>query len=226
MYKIATAKSFGISDENTNNTFIKKDYNDKIMALIATGLQSMLIGQFAANGLLGQSSAQLAAALSQGITLNILATAQVSTVDTGTAGAGVGASKVLGVNPGALTPMMIGQFAAQGMLGTMSSALANAISNAFCIWFLASNQTTTVHSGVGAGVGQGVVTGLSPSGMENMITGMMAANGLLGTYSPKLASAVANSIVPHLLSMGTVITPIAGPPSPTASTGTGSGKVL
>jgi len=122
--------------------------------------------------------------------------------------------------------MMIGQFASQGMLGSMSSALANAISNAFCIWFLASNQTTTVHSGVGAGVGQGFVTGLNPSAMGNMITGMMAANGLLGTYSPKLASAVANSIVPHLMSMGQVITPIAGPPSPSASSGTGSGKVL
>jgi hypothetical protein len=196
------------------------------MALVATGLQGMLIGQFAANGLLGTSTAQLANALSQGICLNLLATAQVTTVDSGTAGAGVGASKVIGINPGALIPMMIGQFASQGMLGTMSVALAAAISNGFCTWFLASNQTQTVHSGVGAGVGQGTVVGLSPSGMANMIKGMMAANGLLGTYSPKLADAIGNAIVPHVMSMGVVITPIVGPPSPSGSSGTGTGKVL
>lgn len=196
------------------------------MALVATGLQGMLIGQFAASGILGPNSAQLANALAQGICLNILATAQVTTIDAGTAGAGVGASKVVGINPGALTPMMIGQFAAQGMLGSMSAALATAISNGFCTWFLASNQTQTVHSGVGAGVGQGTVVGLSPSGMANMIKGMMAANGLLGTQSPKLADAIANAIVPHIMSMGTVVTPIIGPPSPSGSSGTGTGKVL
>lgn len=196
------------------------------MALVASGLQGIMIGQFASAGMLGSSASQLASALSQGICLNILSTAQVQTVDTGTAGAGAGVSKVIGVNPGALIPLMVGQFSSQGLLGPYSANLARAISTAFCTWFLASNQTSTVHSGVGLGVGQGKVIGLSPSAMGNMIRGMMAANGLLGTYSPKIASAVGTAIATHVLSVGVVITPIVGPPSIAPSAGSGFGKVL
>ncbi len=196
------------------------------MALVSSGLQGIMIGQFASAGIVGSSASQLASALSQGICINILSTAQVQTVDAGTAGAGTGVSKVIGINPGALTPMMIGQFASQGLIGPYSAGLARAISTAFCTWFLASNQTSTVHSGVGLGVGNGKVIGLSPSAMGNMIRGMMAANGLLGTYSPKIATAVGTAIASHVLAMGVVVTPILGPPSIAPGAGSGFGKVL
>lgn len=196
------------------------------MALVAGALQGLLLGQFAANGILGSSSPQLASALANGITTNILATANVTTVDAGTLGAGVGNSKVIGINSGDLKPMMIGMFAAQGMLGTHSAPLASAISDAFCIWFLAGNQTITSHAGVGLGVGTGKVIGLTPAAMEGILVGMLASSGILGIYSPKLAKAVANSIVPHILAMGMVITPIVGNPNILPGGGAGFGKVL
>jgi len=195
------------------------------MALVATALEGLLISQFASSGILGTSSPLLAKALSLGISTNILAMAQVTTVDTGTAGAGVGTSTVLGISAGILGPLMVGNFASVGMLGAFSAPLALAISQGFGIWFL-TNQTTTVHAGVGLGVGTGKVIGLDPGSMGQMIQGFMASFGLLGTFSPLLAQAVALSIVTHILATGTVITPIAGPPSIVPSAGTGIGKVL
>ena len=195
------------------------------MALVGTALEGLLIAQFASSGILGVSSPQLAKALSLGISLNILAMAQVTTVDSGTAGAGVGTSTVIGISAGILGPLMVGQFAAVGMVGPFSAPLALAISQAFGIWFL-TNQTTTTHAGVGLGVGVGKVIGLDPGSMGTQIQGMMASMGLLGTFSPLMAQAVANSIVPHILATGTVITPIAGPPSIVPAAGSGFGKVL
>lgn len=195
------------------------------MALVASALQGLLIAEFASSGILGTASPQLASALSQGITLNILAMAQVQTVDVGTAGAGVGSSTVLGISAGILGPLMIAQFASAGMLGTFSAPLALAISKAFGTWFL-TNQTVTVHAGVGLGAGVGKVIGLDPGSMGSQIKAFMAAAGLLGTFSPLLAQAVANSIVTHILATGIVATPIAGPPSIVPAGGTGFGKVI
>jgi len=196
------------------------------MALVASAFKGLLIGQFAAQGMLGKSTPSLATAISDAVTINILSTAIVQTVDSGTLGGGVGTSKVLGINSAALKGLMVGQFASQGMLGQYSPKLAGAISEAFALWFLAGNQTQTTHSGVGLGVGQGKVTGLTPSAMEAILIGMLGANGMLGQYSPKLAKAIANSIVPHVLSSGTVITPILGAPNIVGGAGVGVGKIL
>src|SRR5271154_2432958 len=100
------------------------------MALIASAFEGLLMAEFASSGVLGTASAQLANALSQGISINILSQAQVITIDTGVAGAGVGNSTVLGISAGILGPIMVGNFASLGMLGTFSSPLAMAISNA------------------------------------------------------------------------------------------------
>lgn len=185
----------------------------------------MLMGQFAANGLLGTGTPALAQGLSLGIAGNILATGLVQTVDVGTAGAGVSTGKIIGPNPGVLTPLLIGQMSAGGFLGVAAVPMATAISLAFCSWFLAGNLVTTVNAGVGVGVATGIVTGLQPPAMQSMLMGTLAASGMLGIQIPQLATAVANAIVPHLLSMGIYIAPIAGPPSIVPSGGSGFGKI-
>jgi hypothetical protein len=195
------------------------------MALVGSALEGLIIAQCAASGILGVSTPQLAKALSLGISLNILATAQVITVDAGTAGAGVGTSTVLGISAGILGPLMVGNFASVGMVGPFSAPLALAISQAFGIWFL-TNQTTTIHAGVGLGAGTGKVVGLVPATMGTQIQGFMASFGLLGTFSPLLAQAVALSICTHILATGIVVTPIAGPPSIVPAAGSGNGKIL
>lgn len=195
------------------------------MALVPAALQGLLIGEFASNGILGTSTPSLATALSLGISANILAQAQVQTVDTGVAGAGVGNGTVVGVTAGILGPLMVGTFASQGLLGTFSASLALAISTAFATWFLTA-QAITTSAGVGVGAGVGTVIGLDPGSMGTEIAGMMAANGLLGTFSPMLAQAVAQAIVPCVMANSVVIVVIAGSPSIVPAVGSGFGKVL
>jgi hypothetical protein len=185
----------------------------------------MLMGQFAANGLLGTGTPALAQGLSLGIAGNILATGLVQTVDAGVVGAGVSTGKIIGPNPGVLTPLLIGQMAAGGFLGVAAVPMATAISLAFCTWFLAGNLVITVNAGVGVGVATGIVSGLQPSAMQTMLLGTLAGSGMLGVQIPQLAQAVANSIVPHLLTMGIYIAPITGSPSIIPGAGSGFGKI-
>lgn len=195
------------------------------MPLVPTALQSLLIGQFAANGLLGTATPQLAQGLSLGIAGNILATGVVQTIDAGTLGAGVSTGKIIGPNPGVLTPLLLGQMAAGGFLGVSAAPMALAISVAFCTWFLAGNLVITVNAGVGLGVATGIVSGLTPGAMQAMLLGTLAGSGMLGIQIPQLAQACAMSIVPHLLSMGIYIAPITGPPSIVPGAGSGFGKI-
>lgn len=196
------------------------------MPLVAEAFKGILIGSMASKGILGQYAPNLADAISQGVTNNILAEAIVQTIDTGVSGAGVGISKVLGINQGILTPLMIGQFSQNGLLGEYGlGPLPSAISEAFATWFTAGNITSTIHAGVGQGVGIGKVFSLVPQSMQAMILGFMVQNGINGTYNNNVAAAVAGAIVPHILSAGIVTVPIQGV-GILPSAGTGIGKIL
>jgi len=198
------------------------------MALVASAFKSILIGQMASNGMTGSYDPQLADAISQGVTVYILSVPIcIQTVDSGQLGAGTGSSKVFGINQGILFPLMQGQFASEGLLGTFGTGgpLPNAISSAFSIWFNANNQTQTFHSGVGNGVGVGQVVNLDPSLMSSSIMSFMPGDGILGQYAPNVARAVGQSIVPHMLSAGRVVTPISGGGTVPGG-GSGQGKII
>lgn len=195
------------------------------MALTAPSLEGLLLGQFAANGILGSYTPQLAKAISLGISTYFLSANKVVTVDGGVMAGGYGFSTVVGINSGVLTPMLIGTMAQNGILGTFQVPLATAISVAFATWFV-SNQTITTHPTVGTGFGVGEVIGLEPSGMEAALIGFMSQFGILGVYQPKLCNAIANAVVPHILSAGKVFTPITGNGSIIPSGGAGFGFVV
>ena len=195
------------------------------MALSPSNLQNLLQAQFSANGIAGQAGPEVSNALSTAIYTSIIANAQVTTIDVGSAGSGVGSSTVLGINAGVLAPLMIANFSSAGIVGAYSAALALAISTAFATWFL-TNQTQTIHTGVGVGTGTGKVVGLDPTSMGSLITSFMAAEGVAGTFSSPLSQQIALANVTHVLAVGTVFTPIVGSPSPSPSTGTGFGKVF
>lgn len=195
------------------------------MALLAGALESALLGQFVTNGIRGSYTPQLAKAISLGISTYFLAANKILTVDAGVIAGGRGVSTVLGINAGALTPLLIGTMAQNGLLGTFQPNLAIAISTAFATWF-ASNQTITTHPAVGTGAGVGKVIALVPSGMESALIGFMAAQGILGTYQPKLSKAIAAAVVPHILTAGLVFVPISGSSSIIPGGGSGIGTVV
>lgn len=198
------------------------------MALNASTFKSMLIGEMASNGMTGQYVPQLSDSIAQGVTTYILGVPVcIQTSDSGLTGGGTGSSKVVGINQGILFPLMVGQFSSESLLGPYGiNNLPKAISSAFSNWFNSFNQTQTTHSGVGTGVGVGRVINLDSSAMSNAIIGFMAQNGIIGEYHENIARAVGQSIVPHVLMVGTVTTPINGGGAIPPASGTGTGKII
>jgi len=198
------------------------------MALDGGILGTLMVSQFSAQTMVGIMMPSLCYALSYGIVLSFLAMNTVETADVGVAVAGVGIGKMSGINPGALIPLMIAQFAGRGINGLYMPNLSIAISNAVCVHFLADNVATTASVGVSIGTGVGKVGSLIPTTMTAAIIAQMEIEGILGLMHPLFADAVANAVCIHILSMGIVNVVIVGAPTPIPpipSVGLGIGKI-
>jgi len=198
------------------------------MALNGGVLGTLMISQFNANLMVGLMVPNLCYAISNGIVLSFLAMNTVQTFDVGIATTGVGIGKMSGINPGALIPLMVSQFAARNIRGIYIVNIATAISTAVCIHFLANNIATTVSIGVSVGTGVGKVYSLVAPTMTAAIISQMIAFNVRGIIHPPFADAVATAVCLHILSMGIVNVVIAGAPTPVPtipSVGIGIGKI-
>lgn len=185
-------------------------------------LTPIVISNLASVGMLGSSASQLAAGLANGLSIYATTSIIFQSVDIGTLGSGVGSGVGILVPP-AITASMVGSFAANGMLGVMSSPLATGIAQAFMQSFaLATISTFSPTVGVGTGTGVCVP---NPGASIGIFAAAFASAGMLGISALQLATAVAtglDSILPS--STGAVV--ITGSPSNSPSSSTGLGKLL
>jgi hypothetical protein len=169
--------------------------------------------------MIGVGTPKLAAGIVAG-TLLWASSRKVSTVDTGTAGAGVGFLPLL-VPPPALYVGFLAEASAEDFLGVFTPLFLQGLSVGLSS-FLATALIRTSHPGVGVGVGVATVGG--PPSRAAYLAGL-SSQGVTGPSAQKLASVLGNTMDKILPAIPYPV-PIVGPPSPTATVGTGVGSLL
>jgi hypothetical protein len=192
------------------------------MAMNPATLLPIMLGILPTGGVLGIGMPQLANGLANGLSIYVQSGITVKSVDTGTAGAGVGSGVGIIVPP-AIIASMTASFLANGMAGVMSPPFATAVANGFMQSFALAQ---IVVASAGVGVGAGVAT-LNPNpgvSVGAFLAGLTGA-GLVGISVTQLASAVALGL-DQVLPTSTGIIAIAGSPSIVPAVGIGLGKLF
>lgn len=199
------------------------------MALNSAALQSLMISKLASKGITGSEISNLAGGVSEGIVESFLAQNVVITADTGLApsGPGIGFGKMIGLNPSAMASMMFPMVAGQGVLGSKSRDLVQAVSEALCLHFLSANIVNTIHPAVVLGIGVGKVTALQPQATAALVSSKLMGKGVMGEKMINLAKGISSGFVSNVLATAIVNVAIAGTatPIPVPSAGVGTGKV-
>jgi hypothetical protein len=189
------------------------------MPLTPVGLAAVLVPALVSSGQLGIAVPQFALGVATGVTLFAQAS-PVTSIDTGTAGAGVTAIPLIVPQPLLLSSLLAG-FASTATVGVMAPALALGLANGLALGFLQGLITMT-HPGVG--VGAGVAKVIPASAVPSMIAGFAAA-AMIGPAAVKLATGIGIALT---ITFGTYVQPIPilGAPSVVPATGVGIGKII
>jgi hypothetical protein len=186
-------------------------------------LQTQIQTYMAAVGGIGQKSSLMATATAQGVITWCGSALIVNTVDVGSAGGGSGMGKVtIPLGPLMLT-MATGMAAANGIQGAMGMAIVGAIAQAIGDHLFTFGIINTTHAGVG--VGTGIASFVAPApALFASLQAAYSSYGLLGTTSPKMCKALSDAVSTVMSSaVGMVV--IAGAPSTSAGSGSGTGKL-
>lgn len=173
-----------------------------------------------ASGMIGPGLPKYSLGVATGVS-NWLRSITVSTIDTGTAGAGKGVPTPLIVpQPLLYTNILLGM-GAFGILGLMAPVFAVGLSTGLSAAFLQA-LTNTAHPSVGTGAG--VATFRAPPAYPVLELGFKIA-GLVGDGPTKKALALGKALDTTFASLVLPVA-IAGPPSPSPSAGSGTGNLI
>lgn len=203
------------------------------MALNPKLLQTLMMAQLASSGIRGSKMSAFAGGLSEGIIESFIMQNIVNTVDVGllpSGAPGIGVGKMAGLDPKQMSAMMLPLVAAEGILGTKSKNLIDAICNAICTHFLSTNVANTLHPLVAVGSGTGKVVGLQPNLISTMILAKLTSKGVAGTKIRGLAKGVATGFANNVMATAVVSVAIVGAPllilgAPVPSGGPGTGNI-
>lgn len=170
-------------------------------------------------GMIGTGTPNYALGIATGLSLWV-PTIQVSTIDTGTFGVGVGLLPLV-VPPPLLIGTLTDGYVQNGLYGPMAAiqiiGLATGIAGALALGII-----TTAHPTVG--VGTGVATFTPPPATPFMLQGF-AAVGITGDGPTKNANAIGTGLMEALAALILPV-PIVGSPAPAPSGGVGKGSIL
>jgi hypothetical protein len=182
------------------------------MPLVSTIFSGLLVKELVDQGLRGIKTPQLAMAIADGITTNILATAVYQGVGTGLGvGIGMGTGAVSGLIGPNVAFMIFNSEWMQNILGAKAFQLATAIGNAFANFIITATVTSTCAT-VAVGSGTGKIVGLVGEAMGMSIFGMMSAQGLVGANTLQLATAIGQGICNSITVSAIVNTFLVGVP--------------
>ena len=195
-------------------------------------LGQQIYGMMALSTLSGSQTFPLAQAIGNGIANSILATGVYQGASTGLGlGVGVSVGFLTGgiVMPSIVSNLILVNMTAQGLVGSHTLNLANAIGNA-----VSAHMLTAVVQGastvVAAGAGVGSIIGVIGPVLGMSISLQMLASGLTGTAVTQLSQAIGMGVAAALSAtvVNTVITgvpvgpiPPVFPPIPCVGTDTG-----
>jgi hypothetical protein len=183
-----------------------------------------LMAQLSAVGIIGKDAFKLAAYISKAYAA-FLKTVAITSVDVGTVGVGSGIGLIVGPLPATYPTAILAQCAAVGLVGTFTPMMATAVGIALGTHTVTMGMVSSVHPTVGVGTGIGTIVGAVPPTFLGLLMAESSAAGLVGQGTLKFNQALANAI-PPALTASVVSIVIAGPPSPSPSTGVGSGSIL
>jgi hypothetical protein len=201
------------------------------MALSAPILSGLMLGQFAGKGLVGINIPGFCSAFSDALISSFLSTNQVTTNDVGLISTGAGIGKMSGLSPDILSSLTYAQCLGNGLRGTGTQPMCDAVSKAVCSHLLSMNSVNTTSMGVAVGTGVGKLSGLIPDTMSVIMIGKLASAGIIGKDIHSFTSAFARGFSSHLMSAAIINVTITGVPSPLAAgspipgAGVGIGKV-
>jgi len=201
------------------------------MALNASILSKLILGQCSAQGLNGADLPKFSKAFANGLITSFKSMNKVITTDVGVMTTGSGKGKMVGLTASVLTQLTTGFLMGNGILGSKMMPLAKAVCNATVMHFTAMNIVETKHTTVALGSGIGKVMGLIPATMEAKIIQEMASQNFKGTMLYPLVSAFSKAFCANVMAMGIVNVVITGSPAPlilgapVPSAGSGTGKV-
>ena len=177
-------------------------------------------------GYTGPQFMQMASGIARGVTTFLTAspTNIITSIDTGTPGAGAGVGVVLPATctPATLQGILAGSMAGAGVAGPMISQLILGLSTATCA-FLLQAQSITTHGGVGIGTGVGAFVGLSPANLNALI---LSNTGFSGPLWANITTAFSTALCIFLMTNVKLQISISGPSASGAATGVGSGRLL
>ncbi len=145
----------------------------------------------------------------------------VTTVDAGSGGVGTSVPLPWVVPQPLLLTLLTANIPPAGFTGLFTPSLILGLANGLSLAFLQMLISTT-HPTVG--VGTGIARFTAPPAATSMVSGFASA-GLVGEASPRLATAIGVSLDAAIASLVIPVV-IAGAGSPTAATGTGTGKII
>jgi hypothetical protein len=179
-----------------------------------------MLPNIAAVSFVGVGTPKLAQALGIGLT-TWTPKISVTTVDSGTLGAGKGVPIPIILIPTVLQLNLYAGFTAQGILGLMAPLFITGLTNGF-VQVYATALTNTAH--VGVGLGAGVATFKPPPAFFDLKTGFDAV-GATGDGATKLCRALAQALESTFSTL-VLPQPIVGPPSPAPGAGKGFGSIF
>ena len=189
------------------------------MPLTPPGVAGVMIPALVAAAQIGIAVPQYALGIATGVTI-FAQQSTVTSVDTGTLGAGVTALPLLVPQPLLLASILAG-YAATGTVGVMAPLNALGVANGLALGFL---QGLIVMTHPGVGVGAGVAKVIAVGAVPAMIAGFAAA-GMVGIGATKMATAIGIGLT---ICFATFVmpVPILGPPSIVPGAGVGIGKIV
>lgn len=173
-----------------------------------------------ATALVGTDTPRLASGVASGL-VQWVPQVTVSTVDAGSGGVGVGVPTPWIIPQPLLLGLLAANIPPAGFAGLFTPSLILGLANGLSLAFLQMLISTT-HPTVGTGTG--ISKFAAPPAAISMNAGFASA-GLVGDAAPRLATAIGISLDAAIASL---VIPIAivGPASPSATSGTGTGKII
>lgn len=195
------------------------------MPLSDSALSGIMNAKMKSKNLNGEATPDFCDAVSKGVVTHFLSSNQVSTIDVGTAGAGVGIGKLSGIDI-SMGSDIYSKLLSKGIAGEDSKPMADAIAEAIVTHFLAANIVNTTNSGVALGSGSGKISGLVPTGMAGLIQAAMSSKSIKGVNAKDFAEAISEGVCQHINTKALVNVVISGAPivPPVPGVGAGIGK--
>ena len=175
------------------------------MPIIPSAITGFTMAKAFSKGIVGSDMRKVASAVASASTQYIIAASNVISTNVVLGpGSGVSTGKLIGLIPSVMSNLMFVRGVPLGIAGRDAKKLFDSISFGVVMGLqTAISQGSVIGGGPGTGVGN--IVGLIPSALQALIRPFLAGKLVVGSYSGKMASAIAFGITTHVMTAGKII---------------------